>query len=373
MILLVPSILPARREAKGVLTVHGPDRVPVEADMAGHRIDVAPGPLYRVAEMQAIAAGRSVERLDRLDGELGDPGLVAAAADAVGDGDLLARIELLRHVAHISQEDQFGALDRGGRLGIAQLDRRELGHRELTAGERAAGLARPRHLQIGVERAARGTHRGRGQHRGAVDQQRHAVERVAVMLRTGCRAGARIGEQQDPMRRHTSRTTISLLPVPARPQTNQLSTISQSSIGSRKKAPSKACPGPRSGGGLASGGAIKAPSLTQLEASHPLANYQVPFSTYPPSTGTAVPVGAKHAQVKGSASPSQTSRWASIGKWAIDRPLETAPFTAQPVEAQAAEIVIAILSATSPSYSKPPNSLGRQVRNSSASLILSMM
>src|SRR5438477_10008857 len=45
----------------------------------------------------------------------------------------------------------------------------------------------------------------------------------------------------------------------------------------------------------------------------------------------------------------------------------------QPVEAQAAEIVSAILSATSPSYSNPPNIRGRQVRNSSASRILSTM
>src|SRR5712664_3573369 len=107
---------------------------------------------------------------------------------------------------------------------------------------------------------------------------------------------------------------MSLLPVPASPQTNQLSTISQSPIGSRKKAPSKAAPGPRSGGGLAPAGVMKAPSLTQLEASQPLANDQVPLSTYPPSTGIAVPVGAKQAQVKGSASSPQTSRWASIGK-----------------------------------------------------------
>src|SRR6516225_2839366 len=118
---------------------------------------------------------------------------------------------------------------------------------------------------------------------------------------------------------------------------------------------------------------MKAPSLTQLEASQPLANDQVPLSTYPPSVGTAVPVGAKQAQVNGSSSAPQTSRCASIGKWAIDRPLETAPLTAQPVEAQAAEIVRAILSATSPSYSKPPNSFGRQVRSSSASRILSMI
>src|SRR5439155_20574581 len=117
----------------------------------------------------------------------------------------------------------------------------------------------------------------------------------------------------------------------------------------------------------------KAPSLTKPDASQPLASDQVPLSTYPPSAGTAVPVGAKQAQVNGSASPAQTSCWASIGKWAIERPLETAPLTAQPVEAQAAEIVIAILKATSPSYSKPPNSLGRQVRNSSASRIFSMM
>src|SRR6202045_3121459 len=119
MTLLVPSILTARLEAEGVLTVHGPDRVPVEADMPGYGVGIAPGPLHRVAEMQAIAAGRSVERLDRLDGELGHPGLVAAAADAVGDGDLLARIELLRHVTHVGQQDQFGALDRGSRFGKA--------------------------------------------------------------------------------------------------------------------------------------------------------------------------------------------------------------------------------------------------------------
>ena len=51
-------------------------------------------------------------------------------------------------------------VDGGGRLGVAQLDRGELGHRKLATGQRAAGLARPRHLQIGVERAARGTDRG---------------------------------------------------------------------------------------------------------------------------------------------------------------------------------------------------------------------
>src|SRR5437879_1296098 len=94
---------------------------------------------------------------------------------------------------------------------------------------------------------------------------------------------------------------------------------------------------------------------------------------YPPSAGTAVPVGAKQAQLNGSSSVDQISRCVSIGKWLIERPFDTAPLTAQPVEAQAAEIVSAIRSAVSPSYSKPPNSLGRQVRSNSASRNLSMM
>jgi hypothetical protein len=41
-------ILPARLEAEGVLAVHRADRVPIEADVAGDGVDVAPGTLDRV-------------------------------------------------------------------------------------------------------------------------------------------------------------------------------------------------------------------------------------------------------------------------------------------------------------------------------------
>src|SRR5271168_2454778 len=54
-------------------------------------------------------------------------------------------------------------------------------------------------------------------------------------------------------------------------------------------------------------------------------------------------------------------------------PLERAPLSAQPVDAQAADTARAISSATTASYSKPPNSFGRQVRSSSASRILAIM
>ena len=85
-----PLILPLRFEAEGVLAVHRADRVPVQADVTRHRVGVAPGALHRVFEMQPIAAGRGVQRLDRLHRQLRRIGLVAPGADAVGDGDLLA-------------------------------------------------------------------------------------------------------------------------------------------------------------------------------------------------------------------------------------------------------------------------------------------
>src|SRR5215472_146635 len=84
-------ILAARLETKGVLAIHRADGVPVEADMARDGIGVAPGALHRIAQMQAITAGRGVERIDRLHRELCHPSLVAAAADTVGDCDRLTR------------------------------------------------------------------------------------------------------------------------------------------------------------------------------------------------------------------------------------------------------------------------------------------
>jgi hypothetical protein len=75
-------------------------------------------------------------------------------------------------------------------------------------------------------------------------------------------------------------------------------------------------------------------------------------------TGTAVPVGATQPKLKGLASSCQISRWASIGQCASTIPFETATLIVQPVEAQPAAICSPILSATTPSYSKPPNSAG---------------
>ena len=96
-----------------MLAIHRADGVPIKADMARYGIGVAPRPLHRIAQVQAITAGRGVERLDRLHRELGYIGLVAAATDAVCHCDLLAVIELLRHRPHIGEEDQFGALHCG--------------------------------------------------------------------------------------------------------------------------------------------------------------------------------------------------------------------------------------------------------------------
>jgi hypothetical protein len=77
--------------------------------------------------------------------------------------------------------------------------------------------------------------------------------------------------------------------------------------------------------------------------------------------------------VNGSAPPLHNSRCVSSGKWPNEMPLARAPLTAQPVDAQPAEITSAISRATTTSYSKPPNSLGRVVRSNSASRILAMI
>src|SRR5947208_10496769 len=81
---LTTLILPPRLKAEGVLAVHRADRVPAEADMAGDGVGVAPRALHRVFEVQAVAAGRGVQRLDRLHRQLCHVSLVAPAADAVG-------------------------------------------------------------------------------------------------------------------------------------------------------------------------------------------------------------------------------------------------------------------------------------------------
>src|SRR5437016_2484137 len=103
-------ILAFRFEPEDMLPVHDADRVPIEAYMPRHGIGVAPGALHRVFEMQAVAAGRSIERLDRLHREPGHIGLVAAAADAIGNRDLLAGAQPAHRLAHIGQQDQLGRL-----------------------------------------------------------------------------------------------------------------------------------------------------------------------------------------------------------------------------------------------------------------------
>src|SRR6266496_4456175 len=64
------SILPLRLQAEQVLTVHAAGRIPVEADVRCGGVSVAPEALQRLVEVQAVAAGREEEGVDRLDQEL---------------------------------------------------------------------------------------------------------------------------------------------------------------------------------------------------------------------------------------------------------------------------------------------------------------
>jgi hypothetical protein len=57
-------ILPARFQAEGVLPVHRADRVPIEADVTGDGVGIAPGALDRIAQMQASAFAVNCLRCD---------------------------------------------------------------------------------------------------------------------------------------------------------------------------------------------------------------------------------------------------------------------------------------------------------------------
>ena len=84
------SILPLRLEAEQILAVHAPGRIPVEADVRGGGVRVAPEALQRVLEVEPLPARGEKQRIDRLDRESRAERLVAAVAQPHIEADRLA-------------------------------------------------------------------------------------------------------------------------------------------------------------------------------------------------------------------------------------------------------------------------------------------
>src|SRR4051794_36829080 len=79
------SILSLRLQAEQGLPVHAAGRIPVEADMRGGRVGVAPGTLQRLVQEQPLPAGREEQRVDRLHQQPHAERLVAAVAQPHAD------------------------------------------------------------------------------------------------------------------------------------------------------------------------------------------------------------------------------------------------------------------------------------------------
>src|SRR5215467_2014113 len=75
-----PSILPLRLQPEEVLPEHAAGRVPVEADVRGGRVRVAPEALQRMIDKEPLPARREKQRVDRLDRQPYAERLVAAIA-----------------------------------------------------------------------------------------------------------------------------------------------------------------------------------------------------------------------------------------------------------------------------------------------------
>src|SRR5258708_16329761 len=66
---IVPSILSFRLEPEHELAVHAAGRIPVEADVGGGGVRVAPAALQGMVEEQSLPAGRQEQYIDRPDQE----------------------------------------------------------------------------------------------------------------------------------------------------------------------------------------------------------------------------------------------------------------------------------------------------------------
>src|SRR5215831_3004599 len=127
------SILSLGFQAEHELPIHASGRIPIEADVRGGRVRVAPGALQRLLQKQALPARCEEEGIDGADQETDAKRLVAAIAQAHVHADGISARGGLECLGKIAKHEQARRVDRGARLGDAQLHGGELGHTAVAA------------------------------------------------------------------------------------------------------------------------------------------------------------------------------------------------------------------------------------------------
>src|SRR5262249_56200292 len=85
------------------------------------------------------AGGRGVEDIGGAHRQAHGKRLAAAVGDAALGRGFALRADLARDRLEVAQQDEARGVDRGGRFGDLDLDRRELGHAVCAAGDPGAG------------------------------------------------------------------------------------------------------------------------------------------------------------------------------------------------------------------------------------------
>src|SRR5262245_18704776 len=163
------SILALRLEAEHRLAVHAAGGIPVEADVGGGGVRVAPDALHRLVQEQALAARGQEQCVDGLHQQPHAERLVAVVAQPRVDAALLVARGGRKRLRELALHQEPCRVDQAARLGDAQLHGCELCHAAVAAGDRTAGGAHAGHGEEIGKRALRHAehrrHDGDRQHR----------------------------------------------------------------------------------------------------------------------------------------------------------------------------------------------------------------
>ncbi len=157
------SILPFGLQAQQVLANHRRHRVPVQADVAGDRVRIAPHALDGLVQRQAGAAHAGEHGLHGIARQARGEGVVAPVADAPGDIDGLAVHGHLLDLRGVAVDQQPRRVHAGRGFGQPRLHGEEFAQPVAAARDRAARHAHARQFDQRVHRALGRAQDRRGQ------------------------------------------------------------------------------------------------------------------------------------------------------------------------------------------------------------------
>ena len=165
-------------------------------------VGIAPDALDRLVEMDALAPGRCKQCVDCLQQQPRGEGVIEAIAQPHIERRRLAPHGGRMCFAQIAMQHQAGGIDAARGLRNARLDGGEIGHFAVGPRDRAAGFPAAHHAHEIGECALSHAQDRRDQCARQYREERLAIERIGVDLRSGPGARDQIGHRQGAVHRH---------------------------------------------------------------------------------------------------------------------------------------------------------------------------